>query len=186
MKTTFIVFLSFFLLSCSKSKTVMICGDHVCVNKKEANQFFEENLSIEVKIINPKKKDEIDIVELNLKENSNGNRQVIVAKKNDTSKILKTLTKSEIKVIKKKIKQRKQKEQIIEKTYKDDEFIKKDLKNKKKKSKKNIISRKNVYKKQNKSIDVCTILTKCSIDEIAKYLLEQGKKKDFPDITIRQ
>ena len=34
--------------------------------------------------------------------------------------------------------------------------------------------------------DVCTILKKCSIDEISKYLLNQGKKKDFPDITTRQ
>ena len=44
-------------------------------------------------------------------------------------------------------------------------------------------------KDNNKSInvvDVCTILEKCSIDEISKYLLDQGKKKDFPDLTIRQ
>ena len=43
-------------------------------------------------------------------------------------------------------------------------------------------------KDNNKSInlvDVCTILEKCSIDEISKYLLDQGKK-DFPDLTIRQ
>ena len=37
-----------------------------------------------------------------------------------------------------------------------------------------------------KVVDICTILEKCSIDEISKYLLEQGKKKDFPDLTIRQ
>ena len=35
-------------------------------------------------------------------------------------------------------------------------------------------------------VDVCTILEKCSIEEISKLLLEQGKKKKFPDITIRQ
>ena len=35
-------------------------------------------------------------------------------------------------------------------------------------------------------VDVCTILDKCSIDEISKYLLNQGKKKDYPDITTRQ
>ena len=43
----------------------------------------------------------------------------------------------------------------------------------------------NVNKNQIKIVDVCTILEKCSIDEISKYLLEQGKKKDFPDITQR-
>ena len=44
----------------------------------------------------------------------------------------------------------------------------------------------NVANKSNNVIDVCTILDKCSIDEISKYLLNQGKKKDYPDITTRQ
>ena len=35
-------------------------------------------------------------------------------------------------------------------------------------------------------VDICSILDKCNIDEISKYLLEQGKKKKFPDITKRQ
>ena len=38
-----------FLAACSKPKTVLICGDHICVNQTEAEQYFEENLSIEVK-----------------------------------------------------------------------------------------------------------------------------------------
>ena len=33
--------------------------------------------------------------------------------------------------------------------------------------------------KKNKVVDVCTIIEKCSIDEISKYLLKQGKKKIF-------
>ena len=33
----------------------MICGDHICINNKEAKKYFEENLSIEVKIIDDKK-----------------------------------------------------------------------------------------------------------------------------------
>ena len=35
-------------------------------------------------------------------------------------------------------------------------------------------------------VDVCTILEKCSIDEISKYLIKLGKKKNFPDITKRE
>ena len=65
----FFIIIFFLLFKCSKPKTVLICGDHVCVNKTEAEQYFEENLTIEVKIINKKKKKEIDLVELNLKEN---------------------------------------------------------------------------------------------------------------------
>ena len=45
---------------------------------------------------------------------------------------------------------------------------------------------KNVNKKQTDLIDICAIIKKCSIDEISEYLLEQGNKKDFPDITKRQ
>ena len=43
-----------------------------------------------------------------------------------------------------------------------------------------------VDKKRKNVVDVCTILKKCSIDEISKYLLEEGRKKKFPDITVRQ
>ena len=41
-------------------------------------------------------------------------------------------------------------------------------------------------KKNKDMVDVCTILEKCSIEEISKYLLNKGKKKDFPNITERQ
>ena len=61
-----LITISFFLLtSCNKPKTVLICGDHICINKKEAEQYFEENLSIELKIIDKKVNEEIDLVELN-------------------------------------------------------------------------------------------------------------------------
>ena len=47
-------------------------------------------------------------------------------------------------------------------------------------------SKKNVNNDQKEVFDVCKILKKCSIDEISKYLIKQGKKKNFPDITKRQ
>ena len=54
----------------------LICGDHVCVNKAEAEQYFEENLSIEVKIVDNKVKKEINLIELNLSEDNKGKRKV--------------------------------------------------------------------------------------------------------------
>ena len=45
---------------------------------------------------------------------------------------------------------------------------------------------KDVNKKGIKNLDVCTVIENCSIDEISKYLLEQGQKNRFPDITTRQ
>ena len=41
-------------------------------------------------------------------------------------------------------------------------------------------------KKIDNDFDVCTILEKCSIDEISKYLVRQGKEQKFPDITLRE
>ena len=41
-------------------------------------------------------------------------------------------------------------------------------------------------KRRKDVVDVCTILEKCSIDEISKYLLDEGRNKKFPDITKRQ
>ena len=55
MKFIFLISAIFFLANCSKPKTVLICGDHVCVNNKEAEQYFKENLSLEVKVIDNKK-----------------------------------------------------------------------------------------------------------------------------------
>jgi hypothetical protein len=43
-----------------------------------------------------------------------------------------------------------------------------------------------VIKEDKDFIDICTILDKCSIDEISKYILEQGRKKSYPKLTTRQ
>ena len=37
-----------------------------------------------------------------------------------------------------------------------------------------------------KNDDICTVLEKCNIQEISKYLINQGKKKNFPDITVKE
>ena len=189
-----LIFLILLLLSnCSKPKTVLICGDHVCVNKAEAEQYFEENLSIEVKIINQKNNEQIDLVELNLKNNKNKVKQIAISPKKDTSKNLKTLSNDEIKKIKKNIKDKKQKKQIdnkiSRKTVKREEnnaiseLLEKKDKNQ---EKNNSFVNKTIINKNINIVDVCTILEKCNIDEISKYLIKEGKKRDFPDITRRQ
>ena len=185
MKKIIFFFLIIFLQNCSKPKTVMICGDHKCINKDEAQQYFEENLSIEVKIIDNKKKNTFDLVELNLNQESE-NKEINIFSKLKTNQEIKVLTDSEIKTIKQNIKNNKKKQKIVKK-----DTIIIDSKNKKNETKDKYKISKNVYQKrinksQNKIVDICTIVKKCSIDEISKYLLERGKKKDFPDITVRQ
>ena len=189
-----LIFLILLLLSnCSKPKTVLICGDHVCVNKAEAEQYFEENLSIEVKIINQKNNEQIDLVELNLKNNKNKVKQIAISPKKDTSKNLKTLSNDEIKKIKKNIKDKKQKKEIDNKISRkivkreEDNAISELLEKKdKNQDKNNSFVNKTIINKKINIVDVCTILEKCNIDEISKYLIKEGKKRDFPDITRRQ
>ncbi len=187
MKQIIFFSLFIFLIGCNKPKIVLICGDHVCVNKSEAEQYFEENLSIEVKIIDKKIKKETDLVELNLNEDLNGKRKVKVFAKKNTKKKLKVLSDEEVVKIKENIKNKKKKNKTIQKenikNVKKDKQIAKKINNNLKNNKK-IIN--NVNKKQTDFFDICAIIKNCSIDEISEYLLEQGSKKDFPDITKRQ
>ena len=182
MRFLLILNLFLFLQNCGKPKTVLICGDHECINKKEAEQYFEENLSIEVKLLdkhNKKNKQNVDLIELNLNLDDKDNRKVAISKKKSTNKNIKLLSNSEIKQIKSDIKKKQKKNKIATK-----KIVKKIQKNKKQSNfKKN---NNNVGKSNKEIVDICTILEKCSIDEISKYLLKLGKKKDFPDITIRE
>ena len=195
MKFFLVLFFFFLFQNCSKPKTVSICGDHVCVNKAEAKQYFEENLSIEIKVVDKKKNREINLVELNLINNSENNKKVNIIQKEKTFKEIKVLSNDEIKNIKDKIKKDQKSNKIAsKKTYKTK--IRKKIKiNKEKKiqedrqtSIKEVkkISKKNVNKTNKEVVDICAIIKKCSIDEISKYILMQGKKKGFPDITIRE
>ena len=155
----------------------MICGDHVCINKLEAKQFFEENLSIEVKILNQDKNKEEDLVQLNLDSSFENKKKISIKKKENTEKSIKTLSKKEIKDIKNKIAKKNKKNKS--KKNKLSVRLENKLDNS---SKKSVKVDKNVYE----VVDVCTIIKKCSIEEISKYLIDQGNERDYPDITIKE
>ncbi len=196
MKNIYFLFIFMFLLNCSKSKTVLICGDHVCVNKAEANQYFEENLSIEVKVIEKKTSNSFDLIELNLKENQ-GKREINISTKKNTDKNVKVLSKKEISIIKENIKNKKKGTKIAKKVHKKDKLNKKkpekikenlkkiNVKNQEKNIQQNNIIKNNQNKIRKDVFDVCTVLEKCNIEEISKYLIKHGKNKGFPDLTKR-
>ena len=106
---------------------------------------------------------------MNLKKSEN-KREVTLNKKNNERKKLRVLSQKEVRKIRSDVKKRKK--------ISDTKKIKKkgNIVNKKKKS--SIIKSKNVE-------DICTILEKCSIEEISKYLIKEGKNRKFPDITLR-
>ena len=188
MKFIFVISVFFLLVSCSKPKTVLICGDHVCINKTEAEQFFEENLTIEVKILDKKMKENLDLVELNLRDNPKGPKSISITSKKGNNKRLKTLSNKEVTKIKEKIKNKAKEKKFISKKNINKNKITKNIKINEKinNSKNKELSIENVNKNKIDVADICTILEKCSIDEISKYLLEQGRNKKFPDITTRQ
>lgn len=171
-----------FLVACSKPKTVLICGDHICVNQTEAEQYFEENLSIEVKIIDHKKKEQFDLVELNLNSNPDKKKKISLTKKKETKKEVKLLTKKEINQIKSDLKSKKKELEIYKRTNPDQIPNKDKLKKLKVKKKTNF----NVRKQKNNVVDICTIIEKCNIEEISKYLIKKGNQRKFPDITLRE
>ena len=187
MKKLLFLLIIFTVYGCNKPKTVLICGDHVCINKAEAKQYFEDNLILEVKIIDKKANKTIDLVELNLESDSEGKKEISISNKDQTRKEVKILSNDEIEKKKAELKKRKK---IKNKEAKDEKITKKTKLKKsieKQKPQNNIIKTKKIVNKPVKKItDICAILEKCSIDEISKYLVKQGKEKEFPDITIRE
>ena len=186
MKIFLIICFFFLITNCGKPKTVLICGDHVCVNKSEAKLYFEENLSIEVKIIDKNKKENLDLVELNLKTNNNRAREVTIVQKPNTNEIVKILSNDEIKKIKKEIKKKKKIVKLIEGKTGKKNINKPISSNQDIFQKKGNNIKKNINKQRTKVVDVCTIIKKCNIDEISKYLLKEAKGKKFPNLTIRE
>ena len=158
--------------SCSKQKSILICGDHKCVNKLEAKQYFEENLTIEVQIISNDNKSSFNLVDLNV----NNEKQNIKIFKNEKKKIVKRLSKNEIKVKKAEVKKKNKKLQTKKKKIGKKSIVKK-------KNTTNMIS---TSKNNENSIDICLKLKKCDIDSIASYLIKASKEKDFPNISSRE
>ena len=168
MNKLFILLFVLVLSSCVKPKSVLICGDHECINKSEAKQYFKENLTLEVKIISNKEELTYDLIDLN----PNSKKKNIKIKRNENVKVVKKLSKEEIKIKKKEIKNKKKIEKINPKK-KDNQINK------------NIVK----FKKTNNNIefsDICLKLKKCDIENITDYLIKLSNEKDIPNITSRE
>ncbi len=186
MNKLIFIFSLLILGACSKPKVVLICGDHICVNKSEAEQFFEENLTLEVKLINKNRKDEVDLVELNLNSDLEQKKQINIFKKKETNQNLKVLTNEEIKNKKTIIKEKKRlKEKKLKLVKKNKKKIKKENKVVKKKNISSLKTKKAIENKKRDVVDICLIIDNCDINQISKYLINEGKNKSFPDITAR-
>ena len=154
----FLIFF-FFIVGCNslssgKTTKIYICGDHECINKKEINDYFKNNISIEVySITSSSRKDkDYDLVELNMSNDEKDEIITLASRKKD---------------IKEDLKKRKK----IAKT----EINKGEVIIQIKKSKK---------KRKVTLVRICKNMQECDIDEVAKTLFKEANKKKYPNLTI--
>ena len=157
MKILLIFF--FILVSCStisnnKVKKVYICGDHECANKKEINDYFKNNISIEIYTLSKssKKDKDFDLVELNM-----------------SNEDIKNIVSVDI-----------QKKQIRDKIKKRKKISKLNIK----KGENNIVNRKKINRPEITLVRICKDLQECDIDNVTNIIIKKGNNKKYPDLTI--
>ena len=164
-----IIFLIFFGCSggLNKVEKVYICGDHPCANKKEAEEYFDNNISVEIYTISSDKlkKENFDLVELNLLEDKLRTKNKIKVSKNKQD-------------IKKQIQERKKLAKLKMKKIERSEKL---TSNKETIKKIDIVKKKKINKFT--FIRICKNLEECDIDKISKIMMDIGKQKPYPDLT---
>lgn len=193
------------LLSCNGNKNY-VCGDRVCIDKKEYNEYFADNLSIEIIADQKKKNKTVDLVKLN--SSSSSSEKVDVKSSIKREKLRKKIEKEKLKKekirlneerkirkIEKKIKKKEEKE--ITKTLKSDKNEKLITTNnvvKKKKQIKKTVNKSSFNKNNGTAVmsnkikslekkNICDDVKDCDIDKITELLIKKGKGKPFPKIT---
>ena len=165
------------LVSCSSTKKVYICADHECKNKSEKEDYFKNNISLEVYILENKKdiKKNQDLVKLNTN---------IENKQNIKKKNLNFLEKRKIQSKKKPTS-----EKPIKMKLKSDSKVDKNMTVKKHQlnnDKLKFNNEKLTFTTRNttKVIHMCKNLNECDIDVISKKINNLGKQKNYPKISF--
>ena len=196
------------LLSCNTTKKEYVCGDHPCIDKKEFNEYFSKNLTIEIKSQDNKKNKSVDLIKLNIdsssvekKDNKNSTKEEKIRKKNEKEKLKaeKIRLLEERKIRKKEEKNKAELAQIAKLKEKNQKPTKNEIINNGEQVNK-IVDKIYEDKKpleqvteKTVSIDsvktenvksICDEIKDCDIDKIAELLIKKGREKNFPDITL--
>lgn len=178
------------LVGCTKPRSVYMCGEYMCKNKKEMNNFFEKNLSIEVALKDKSNRIKEDLVNYNLKKDTLDKKKInkfFDFPKNNKAKKQNKNVKEKKQVKKKKIikanaitKKNKNKNNILVKLKKFNEPKVKKLQTLKSIKKKNIN-----MTSSTKVSSSCPNIEKCDINDISNEISKTSKNKDYPDITSK-
>ncbi|OUW73333.1 MAG: hypothetical protein CBD76_04125 [Pelagibacteraceae bacterium TMED216] len=163
------------LISCAKkTKSVLVCGDHECVNNHEAERYFKDNLTLEVRVLEKKSYKYQDLAKYNLTKTNEKDKSIKLSKANinKNEKKLKILSSGEKKIIKDEIKNLQKKEKINLK-----------MTNKKTKTTKEKKINETKFSQNKNQVDICKVIEKCDIENISKFILKKSKENKFPDIT---
>ena len=211
----FTIFIFTLLVSCGTVKKTYMCGERPCIDKKEFNKYFSENLIVEIQTKKLKKKTSVDLVKLNLSTADKKKKKKNFLKLTDINN--KKKQKSSIKLEKTRLKEERKMIKIEEKIKNKEanKLVKLRKKNEKNQvllnQKNNIENEKQLKKlekikktkntrledtniKKNKEIDivkskaqvsVCDAMPDCDIDKIAELLIKKGNEKAYPDITSK-
>jgi len=198
-----LIYSIFFLLilSCSTVKKEYVCGDHPCINKKEFNEYFSDNLIVEIKSQKNTKNKKVDLVKLNEKffekkiNNDKNSKKNKLIKEKERRKNLKAekkilLKKKKAEEVKKKNKQINgiKKNKILKPEISNNREVKKVI------NKSAVVNRDKLIKnskknesfqlsKDNNPRNICDDIKDCDITKIAEMLIKKGKDKPFPNIT---
>ena len=200
-------FIFVLLLSCNTVKKEYVCGDHPCIDKKEFNEYFSKNLTIEIKAQTNNKNKNEDLVKLNIdsevikkKDNKNYKKKEKIRLKNEKKKLklekIRLLEERKIQINEEK--NRAEAAKIPEVNKKSEKLKKNKISNNRQQvnkiANKTPVQKKPLVKviKKNASINstksesmkrICDEIKDCDIDKITELLIKKGKKKPFPSIT---
>lgn len=200
-----------FLISCVGVKKEYVCGDRPCLDKKDFNEYFLQNLTVEIMPQKDKKIKNNNLIILNTKSENikKPNQKTSKSEEKLKKKVEKQKLKAEKirlleerKIKKAELKLKKKKNKRITKSYKPVDASKKsiiDKKNKKDHQTINVVNKTTVKKSNIKEVkksdikinlvrsqnvkSICDSIKDCDIDKIAEILIKEGKEKPFPSIT---
>jgi len=178
-----------------------VCGDHPCIDKKEFNEYFSNNLIIEIESRNNPKDKSANLVLLNtnsLQEKKNTkaqnkkNKKIEAKERKERLKAEKNRLKEVRKIRKKEEKNNLQKLKIVKRNKKNEiqnnnkqvnKIVDKIIKVKKPSINeiKTVTSINSTKSESMKSI--CDEIKDCNIDKIAELLKKKGEDKPFPNIS---
>lgn len=204
-------FFILFIFACSPIKKEYVCGNRPCVDKKDFDEYFSKNLTMEVKNSEQKKNQIPDLVKLNTETpiSKQKNKDSIkedekIRKKNDDEKLKiekqklldqrkanekeEKIKENEKKLITKKSKSNEKENKIINNKIKNKSQDRSDTNTKdnaNKEKAKIVVDKKSTIDsaKYENIKNKCDEIKDCDIDTIAEILIKSGKDKPFPKIT---